>query len=69
MRASGREYAEIAVDRGNPSAKRLYERLGYRVIGQDHQDWSYRSPDGQMRRESAEVWTLQKTISADPESH
>ncbi len=46
LRERGFRYATIAVDRENTSARRLYERLGFRAIRERHRSWSYVGPDG-----------------------
>jgi len=40
IRARGLRAATLAVETGNPRARKLYERLGYVVVGQSHQSWT-----------------------------
>ena len=47
-------FAELEVDKTNPGALRLYERSGYRIIGED--------PDGFR-------WVLRKKLQTVPEEH
>ena len=42
----GFNFMELAVNNDNPDAKRLYERLGYEVVGDHLDEWSYIDTDG-----------------------
>lgn len=47
----------------NPDARRLYERLGYRVVASDPGRWSYLDDQG-LRREVIEpAWRLEKDLT------
>jgi ribosomal protein S18 acetylase RimI-like enzyme len=37
MKARGHATSELGVEKDNPRAQRLYERLGYRVVGENHE--------------------------------
>jgi ribosomal protein S18 acetylase RimI-like enzyme len=54
--------AEIHVELNNPDAKRLYERLGYSVIGDKILRWSYTRPDGEPQQVEDHVWVLRKML-------
>ena len=56
--------AEIGVEKDNPGARRLYERLGYRLAGEIREESRYRTPEGEARREVYEQWVLQKRLGA-----
>ena len=43
-------------------AKRLYERLGYSVIGDKILHWSYTQPDGEPKQVEDHVWILRKML-------
>lgn len=38
--------AELSVEQGNPRARALYERLGYRAYGTEKDGWDAEGPDG-----------------------
>ncbi len=59
----GYRTAEIGVEKDNPPAKRLYERLGYQVIRENLEEWEVLTPDGQLLKESADEWILQKNLT------
>ncbi len=50
LRRRGYSCAEIGAERDNPDARRLYERLGYRVFGRDRHWYGYTTPWGERRR-------------------
>ncbi len=52
----------LNVSRENPAARRLYERLGYRVIAEDPGRWSYIDEKG-MRHDVIEpAWRMEKKL-------
>ncbi|HKO15353.1 MAG TPA: GNAT family N-acetyltransferase [Gemmatimonadaceae bacterium] len=57
------ELAEIGVEKNNPDARRLYERLGYHVTGDNRQVSHYTTPDGRRRRMRISEWILRKALS------
>jgi ribosomal protein S18 acetylase RimI-like enzyme len=60
---NGYAVAQLNVAKGNAYAKRLYKKLGYRVIGELAEPWHYTTPDG-LKKTVAEVeWVMQKLLS------
>ena len=60
-----REYKSlsIAAAKDNPGARRLYERLGYRVFTEDMGRWQYIDHEGRTRHVVEPCWLLEKTLS------
>jgi ribosomal protein S18 acetylase RimI-like enzyme len=58
----GFQWCTIGVAKDNHSARRLYERLGYRVFAEDPGQWSYIDHEGRTRQVSDPCWLLQKQI-------
>ncbi len=58
----GRRIAEIGVEKQNPSARRLYERLGYQPAGEEIESFKYTTPWGEERREVVDQWILRKHL-------
>lgn len=57
----------INVARANIGAKRLYERLGYRVIGSDPGYWKYQDHLGEWRTVKEPAWRMLKNFKGwDP---
>ena len=52
----------IAAAKDNPRARRLYERLGYRVFGDDEGKWSYVDHENRVRYVHEPCWVLEKRI-------
>jgi ribosomal protein S18 acetylase RimI-like enzyme len=48
--ARGHAYAELSVERDNPRARALYERLGYVGYGEASDEWDADGPDGELVR-------------------
>lgn len=61
----GLRTAEIAVGLNNPSAKRLYERLGYRVIQDRIDRWSFTPPGEALQHVEDHNWILHKTLEPE----
>lgn len=55
-------WATIAASLDNPRARRLYERLGYKVIAEDDGKWSYRDHENRIRYVHEPCWVLEKRI-------
>lgn len=62
LRGHGIRSASIGVAYDNPSAKRLYERLGYEVVGESVDRWSYTDTDGEEVQVVEDGWDLQKEL-------
>jgi len=50
----------IAAAKDNPGARRLYERLGYRVFMEDGGRWHYVDHEGKTRQVVEPCWVLEK---------
>lgn len=58
----GYRYATLNVSCDNPGARRLYERLDYRVVGSEAGDWSYVDDRGQRREVHEPAWRMEKSL-------
>lgn len=58
----GFSWTTIAAAKDNEGARRLYERLGYRVFGEDPGQWSYVDHEGRTRFVAEPCWTLEKAL-------
>jgi ribosomal protein S18 acetylase RimI-like enzyme len=56
-------YATIAVAKDNPDALRLYQRLGYRTIGEDNGSWTYVDHLGVTQYVHEPSWILEQKLS------
>ncbi|MBL8161435.1 MAG: GNAT family N-acetyltransferase [Anaerolineae bacterium] len=61
--ARGYEFTTIAAAKSNHGARRLYERLGYRVFGDDPGQWSFLDHEGKTRHVQEPCWLLQKELN------
>jgi ribosomal protein S18 acetylase RimI-like enzyme len=61
-REQGLSWAWILVAKDNPRARRLYERLGYRVVGEDAGDWSYINHEGRRVDVYEPSWALSRAL-------
>jgi ribosomal protein S18 acetylase RimI-like enzyme len=55
-------WVTIAAAKDNPRARRLYEKLGYRVFGEDEGKWNYLDHENRMRYVHEPCWVLEKRI-------
>ena len=60
----GFSYLTLNVAKVNLDALRLYERLGYRVIGSRPGRWSFRDDLGQIQHVNEPSWRLIKRITS-----
>ncbi len=60
----GQRWATIAAAKENIAARRLYERLGYRIYGEDAGEWSFVDHRGQTREVSEPCWLLEKKLTS-----
>lgn len=52
----------LNVAQDNFGARRLYERLGYRIVAPEPGIWSYLDEDGQRRHVNEPAWRMEKEI-------
>ncbi len=52
----------IAAAKDNPGARRLYERLGYKVYTEDSGRWNYVDHEGRTRHVVEPCWILEKML-------
>ena len=62
LRRRGMDTASIGVEKDNPRARALYERLGYRVIADDPGRWSYFDHEGIIQEVVEPAWLMEKRI-------
>ena len=62
LRGQDYRWAVIAVAKDNPSARQLYERLGFVVFADDPGIWQYVDHEGQTRKVVEPAWMLQKDL-------
>ncbi|WP_308798803.1 GNAT family N-acetyltransferase [Streptomyces sp. UH6] len=63
IRARGLRQAELGVEDGNPRARALYERLGYRAYDRRPDAWDEQAPDGTLRRHETMCTVMRKELS------
>ncbi len=52
----------LNVSRDNRSARRLYERLGYRVVAAEPGSWSYLDQFGRRQQVNEPAWRMEKVL-------
>jgi ribosomal protein S18 acetylase RimI-like enzyme len=62
LRRRGMDTASIGVEKDNSRARALYERQGYRIIGDDPGRWSYLDHEGTIREVLEPAWLMEKRI-------
>jgi ribosomal protein S18 acetylase RimI-like enzyme len=62
--ARGRGFAQaaIGVEKSNDGARRLYEQLGYKVVGDHKERWTSTTPEGDEIEEVAIEWIMHKML-------
>jgi len=63
LRQRGYKQVTLNVAKDNLAAQRLYQRLGYRVVGSRPGIWTYRDPDGNLHRVNEPSWRMIKNLS------
>jgi len=58
----GYRWSELTVDKHEPRARRLYERLGYRSTGSTEGLLSYTTPDQRSVALNLQLWILRKPL-------
>ncbi len=61
----GYRMAEVGVEKTNPHAQRLYERLGYLVVKDNIEEWNFITPDRQSVHMIADEWIMRKRLATD----
>lgn len=62
LRVRGFRFASIAVGKDNPGARKLYERLGYRVYREEIGRWHYVDADGRTHRVEEPEFLMEKPL-------
>ncbi len=62
LAAMGYTWVTIAAAKTNAKARNLYERLGYRVFGEDPGDWSYTDHRNIVQYVHDPCWLLEKNL-------
>jgi ribosomal protein S18 acetylase RimI-like enzyme len=62
LKAQGFRKSELGVEKDNPDARRLYERLGYQVIGENLEEWEYTPPGGTIVHVNSDEWIMHKSL-------
>lgn len=62
MRRRGISVSEIGVEEQNEAARRLYERLGYRICGFEESSHAYPDPEGTVVETSIRQRIMQKRL-------
>lgn len=68
IRARGLAAAEIGVEKDNPGARRLYERVGYRVAYELYEEYEYTTPEGVPMRVPVDQWMMRKPLQKAEET-
>jgi ribosomal protein S18 acetylase RimI-like enzyme len=64
LRQKGMRVATIGVAKSNAAAQRLYERLGYRVLGEDAGRWTYLDERGNLREVNEPSWLMEHRLDS-----
>jgi GNAT superfamily N-acetyltransferase len=62
LKARGFRLSELGVEKDNPRAQRLYERLGYQVVRDHIDEWEYTPPNGAPVHVRSDEWILHKSL-------
>jgi ribosomal protein S18 acetylase RimI-like enzyme len=62
LRERGFRCAEIGVEKGNTAARRLYERLGYRVHRELEEEYEFTPPGGTRVTVPVDEWMMRKPL-------
>lgn len=62
LRRRGFNRGLISVAKDNDAARRLYERLGYEVFGEDAGNWSFLDENGQLQEVHEPAFLLEKNL-------
>jgi ribosomal protein S18 acetylase RimI-like enzyme len=59
----GLRWSQLGVEKDNPGAHRLYERLGYVTFGEEDEVWPEPAADGRLIPMAHPCWLLRKDLS------
>jgi len=62
LKRRGIRLSELGVEKDNPRAQRLYERLGYQVVRDHIDEWEYTPPNGAPVHVRSDEWILHKSL-------
>lgn len=62
VKAHNLRYINIAVAKENVAARRLYERVGYRIYAEDEGRWSYTDNQGRLVNVHEPCWMMEKFL-------
>ena len=62
LQKRGFRYVTLNVARNNLDAIRLYQRIGYKIIGPRSGLWSYRDHEGRLQQVNEPSWRMMKRI-------
>lgn len=62
LRRRGYRSTTLNVNRDNANARRLYERMGYRVVAPEPGIWSYLDHNGRRRQVNEPAWRMEKNL-------
>ena len=66
LSSRGYKISELGVAKDNHDAKRLYERLGYQVVGDNIEEWDYITLKGETVHVVEHEWILRKPLASPP---
>lgn len=55
--------SEIGIDQTNYDARRLFDRLSYKVFDEQLERWEYTTPDGRKIHAAANKWLMRKNLN------
>ena len=58
LRGRGMQVSTIGVAKDNPRAQRLYEQMGYQIVGEDPGRWTNVDHHGQLREVNEPSWLM-----------
>jgi ribosomal protein S18 acetylase RimI-like enzyme len=58
----GMRKASIGVEKNNPRARALYERYGFRIVGDDPGRWSFVDHEGVLQEVVEPAWLMEKNL-------
>lgn len=62
LRRRGYHTTTLNVNRDNDSARRLYERMGYRIVAPEPGIWSYLDHNGRRMHVNEPAWRMEKNL-------